>query len=234
MRNKNLKISVIIPTFNEQIHIARLLAYLQESSTAINIREIIVVDGGSDDDTVELASDFGALVLNSEKGRAKQMNFGVRHAKGEILYFLHADTLPPKNFDSFILDAVKKGHDAGCFRMKFDTSNWFLTFFSWFSRINHKICRGGDQSLYVTKRLFSDTKGFNENYKIYEDTEFIGRLYQKVDFKILPQRVVTSARKYREKGMLKLQYHFGVIHLKNILGAGPEELYDYYQRKIVL
>lgn len=231
---KSPQISIIIPTLNEHICIAPLLTYLNENSSAKNIREILVVDGGSMDDTIEIASDFGAIVLQSEKGRAKQMNFGARKAKGKILYFLHADTLPPKDFDTLILESVSKRHEAGCFRMKFDTSNGFLSFFSWFSRINHKICRGGDQSLYVTKRLFRKTKGFNEAYMVYEDTEFIGRLYQKSDFKVLRQRVVTSARKYKQKGTVKLQYHFGIIHLKNILGAGPEELYDYYKRKIAL
>lgn len=234
MKKKRPQISIIIPTLNEVTRIAPLLTYLQENSSAKNIREILVVDGGSTDDTLEMASDFGAITFSSKKGRAKQMNLGARKAEGKILYFLHADTLPPPNFDTHILNAVYKGHEAGCFRMKFDTSNWFLSFFSWCSRINLKICRGGDQSLFTTKRLFRKAKGFDENYVIYEDTEFIGRLYQKSNFKVLPQRVVTSARKYRRKGTVKLQYHFGVIHLKNILGAGPEELYEYYQRKIAV
>lgn len=234
MKKKRSQISIIIPTLNEATRIASLLTYLQENSSARNIREILVVDGGSTDDTLEMASDFGAIVHSAEKGRAKQMNLGARKAKGKILYFLHADTLPPRYFDTSILEAVSKQHEAGCFRMKFDTSNWFLSFFSWFSRINLKICRGGDQSLYVTKRLFGETKGFDEAYVVYEDTEFIGRLYEKSDFKVLPQRVITSARKYQQKGTVKLQYHFGIIHLKNLLGAGPEELYEYYRQKIAL
>lgn len=234
MRKESPKISIIIPTLNEAIRIAPLLTYLQENSSVKNIREILVVDGGSTDDTLEIASDFGAIPFQSEKGRAKQMNFGALKAKGKILYFLHADTLPPKDFDSFILASVGNGHEAGCFRMRFDTSDWFLSLFSWFSRINHKICRGGDQSLYVTRRLFKNIKGFNEDYVIFEDSEFIGRLYKNTVFKVLPQRVVTSARKYKQNGAVKLQYHFGVIHLKNILGAGPEELYEYYKRKIIL
>ena len=232
MKKNRPQISIIIPTLNEATRIAPLLTHLQERSSAKNILEIIVVDGGSNDDTLEMASDFGATTYSSEKGRAKQMNFGASKAKGKILYFLHADTLPPHRFDKSILAAVSQRHEAGCFRMKFDTTNWFLTFFSWFSRINLKICRGGDQSLFITKRLFRKTKGFNEAYVVYEDSEFIGRLYDKSNFKVLPQRVVTSARKYRQQGAVKLQYHFGVIHLKSFMGAGPEELYEYYKRKI--
>ena len=75
-------------------------------------------------------------------------------------------------------------------------------------------------------------KGFNENYRVYEDSEFIGRLYKMTHFKVLRQRVITSARKYEQRGTVKLQFHFGVIHLKNLMGAGPDNLYKYYRRKI--
>ena len=77
-------------------------------------------------------------------------------------------------------------------------------------------------------------KGFNENYIIFEDNELIGRLYGITHFKVLPQFVRTSARKYKEIGIIRLQYHFAVIHLKNYLGFGPEKLYEYYKRKVVV
>jgi predicted glycosyltransferase involved in capsule biosynthesis len=149
-----------------------------------------------------------------------------------VLYFLHADTFPPKNFDKIILSAIQKGNETGCFRMKFDSESKFLSFFSWFSRINHKICRGGDQSLFITKELFIRSGGYDESYKIYEDNEFIGRLYKLTNFIILPDQVRTSARKYEQIGKFKLQFYFGIIHLKNYLGANPEQLYQYYKRKI--
>jgi len=232
MKKNSPKISIIIPVLNEETYIAKLLQYVQESSSAKNIHEILVVDGGSTDDTAEIASDFGAVVLQSKQGRAKQMNYGAERAKGQIFYFLHADTFPPKNFDKHILKAVFNRNEAGCFRMQFDSKSKFLSFFSWFTRINHKLCRGGDQSLFVTKRLFRKTKGFNERYVIYEDSEFAARLYKRTNFKVLPKRVITSARKYERNGTFKLQYYFGVIHLKNLLGAGPDTLYEYYRRKI--
>ncbi|MGB5821403.1 MAG: TIGR04283 family arsenosugar biosynthesis glycosyltransferase [Saonia sp.] len=234
MKQNNTKtISVIVPVLNEEEHVGKLLTYLKKNvGSKKNIREVLIVDGGSLDHTVTIASNLGATVLLSKKGRAKQMNYGARHAKGEILYFLHVDTLPPKNFDGFVLKATANGHNSGCFRMEFDSNHWMLKVFAWFTKMNHKICRGGDQSLFITKELFTKTKGFNEEYIIYEDNEFIGRLYKMTNFKVLPQRVQTSARKYEKNGLLRLQYHFGIIHLKKLFGAPPGALYDYYKRKV--
>ncbi|MBT8184219.1 MAG: TIGR04283 family arsenosugar biosynthesis glycosyltransferase [Eudoraea sp.] len=228
------RISIIIPVLNEEASILRVLRYLKQNSSPDLIEEILVIDGGSEDNTIELAKDYGVAVIQSPRGRAKQMNLGAKHAKGGIFYFLHVDTLPPKNFDQLIIDAVRDNHKVGCFQMRFDSNSRFLKFFAWFSRVNHTICRGGDQSLFITRKLFLKAKGFNEEYRVYEDNEFIGRLYKQTYFKILPQRVQTSARRYEERGMVQLQYHFGMIHLNYYLGAGPEKLYKYYRRNVII
>ena len=191
-----------------------------------------MVDGGSTDHTAALAKANGARVIFCKKGRAKQMNLGAQRATGTILYFLHADTLPPKHYDRHILTASKEGSQAGCFRLQFDSKSRFLSFFAWLSKLNFKICRGGDQSLYITKNLFNSTQKFDERYIIYEDLEFISRLYKLTKFKVLRQAVTTSSRKYQQKGAIRLQYHFAMIHLKNYLGASPEELHAYYLRHI--
>ncbi|WP_422349172.1 TIGR04283 family arsenosugar biosynthesis glycosyltransferase [Flagellimonas sp.] len=226
-------ISIVIPVLNEEGFIGNILDHLAKTGNSGLIQEVICVDGGSQDKTVPVSEAHGAKVVFSDRGRAKQMNLGAKKAQGDILYFLHADTFTPKDFDQKILNAVAEGYDSGCFRMKFDTKNPFLRFFAYMSRINHRLCRGGDQSLFVKKELFQKTKGFNEAYYIYEDTEFITRLYKKTAFKILPDAVITSARKYREKGWVKVQFHFGMIHLKNYLGANPDELYQYYKKHIL-
>lgn len=227
------KISIVIPVLNESLFLGNLLRHLWQHCQNERALEIIVVDGGSSDNSSEIAEEFGATVVQSKKGRAIQMNTGAIHAKAEILYFLHADTFPERNFDHHIVEAIYKGSTAGCFRMRFDTKNPILRFFAWLSRINHTLCRGGDQSLFVLKSTFKQLGGFNEHYLIYEDSEFIRRLYNNGHFKVLQQHVVTSARKYRQKGWLRVQYHFAMIHIKNYLGAGPKELYRYYAEKLL-
>ncbi|MDC6351209.1 TIGR04283 family arsenosugar biosynthesis glycosyltransferase [Zeaxanthinibacter sp. PT1] len=225
-------ISIIIPVLNESEVIPALLCHLNEASSGNLNLEIIVVDGGSTDATAKVAHSLGAKVITAPKGRAAQMNTGARASLGGILYFLHADTLPPKDFDQKIMSAMNPDRLAGCFRMRFDHSHPLLRFFAWCSRINIRLCRGGDQSLFIDRHLFEKCGGFNQKYRIYEDSELIGRLYRFTRFTIIADHVVTSARKYRDLGIFKLQYHFGIIHLKNFLGAGPEQLYSYYNRKI--
>lgn len=234
MKPNNPRISIIIPVLNEADSIARILRYLKSNSSSENLKEIIVVDGGSSDNTVNIAFNEKVSVLHSKKGRAKQMNLGASKATGEILYFLHVDTLPPRNFDQSIIDTVSLNNQVGCFQMKFDSKSRFLAFFAWFTRINSKLCRGGDQSLFITKKLFTKSKGFNEDYIVFEDNEFINRIYAMTNFTVLPRHVKTSARRYEERGEIVLQYHFGMIHLKNYLGAGPDQLYAYYKRKIAI
>ncbi len=227
------KISIIIPVLNEAAYIGKLLDHLKKQAYDERELEYLVIDGGSLDATVQIASREATKVISSKKGRARQMNLGAAHATGQLLYFLHADTFPPKYFDQYILEAHQQGFPVGCFRMQFDSKNPFLRFFAWLSRINHTLCRGGDQSLFITKASFQNTGGFNEDYLIYEDSEYIGRLYKTMKFRVLPHNVITSARKYRQKGWLKVQFHFAMIHLKNHLGAGPKDLFQYYKKNIL-
>ncbi|WP_239540760.1 TIGR04283 family arsenosugar biosynthesis glycosyltransferase [Spongiivirga citrea] len=233
-----MKISIIIPILNEADNIVQLLEYLYENSSATNIKEILIVDGGSTDGSQEIIKrltqekGLDIILLHSKKGRARQMNVGAKKAKGELLYFLHADSIPPRNFDKAIIDAANDNASAGCFRMKFDNDHLVLKFSQWFTRFNLRGCRGGDQSLFIKRELFDTLNGFNEDYIIYEDSEFIGRLYDQGEFTVIPDYVTTSSRRYDANGTWRLQYHFTVIHLKKFFGASPNQLYQYYKRNI--
>lgn len=223
-------ISIIIPVFNEETGILRLIDHLRNTSF-YSENELIIVDGGSTDATVSLLQDLEDITFTtSNKGRAKQMNKGAQIARFDVLYFLHADSFPPKDFDSLILQEIENGNRAGCFQMKFDMDHWWLNMMGWFTKFNHKACRGGDQSLFVSKELFNELNGFNEEFVVFEDNELIGRLYERNAFTVIPASITTSARRYEQVGVWKLQYCFAVIYLKRRMGASPEELYDYYKR----
>jgi len=231
-------ISIVIPVLNEAETIEDLLQHISENVLATSVSEIVVVDGGSDDNSRDIVTRFAdnslinVVSVSSNKGRAKQMNAGAKISTGSILYFLHADSYPPNGFDSLIISEVEKGNSAGCFRMKFDSNHPVLRISQWFTRFNFKICRGGDQSLFITRKAFDELNGYNESYTIYEDCEFINRIYAKFDFAIISNRLTTSARKYEQRGTVKLQYHFTVIHLKKMFGASAETLSQYYQKHI--
>ncbi|WP_340199829.1 TIGR04283 family arsenosugar biosynthesis glycosyltransferase [Ascidiimonas sp. W6] len=228
-----MKISIIIPALNEADNLSVLIPYLIKNSNTGNIAEIIISDGDSSDGSSNLFQNVpGVVFLSSKQGRAIQMNHGAREASAEVLYFLHADSFPPKQFDIKILQKIQEGREAGCFRLKFDYKHPFLLISQWCTRWNFAICRGGDQSLFITKALFFKMNGFNENYTIYEDNEFTNRLYKERNFTVLPDYVKTSARKYRKLGVYKLQYHFAVIHFKKLTGASPDALYKYYKKHI--
>ena len=231
------KISIIIPILNESKTIVSLLQYLIKNSSSTNISEIIVVDGGSKDESFKLVSDFNLLndkviLISSDRGRATQMNLGKQKATGTILYFLHADSFPPNGFDQLIINEVKKGNLAGCFKMKFNHHHWWLRLASWLTKFQWRACRGGDQSQYITKELFKEIGGFNEHYMIYEDNLLINELYKRNLFKVIQKSIVTSARLYERKGIWALQYHFLTIYLKRWMGASAEDIYNYYKKHI--
>ena len=228
------KISVIIPVLNEAEGIAALLHHLIDYTDLNNTSEIIVVDGGSTDGTQNIVRKLGLNIkfLNSEKCRAKQMNFGAKNANGNILYFLHADSFPPLNYDRLIIDEINKGNDAGCFRMQFDSEHWWLRLASWLTQFRWRACRGGDQIQFITKTLFDDIGGYDENYVIYEDNILINELYKRNTFVVINKKIKTSARLYKKIGVWKLQYHFWAIYVKRWFGASAEEIYAYYKKYI--
>ena len=151
-----MKISVIIPTLNEAQNIERLIPYLKKECDTTPLLEIIMVDGGSQDETVALGQNLGITVIQCpRKGRAVQMNYGANTATGSVLHFIHADVLPPKDCFTNIIHILNQGYDAGCFTYQFDSKSWLLKINAFFTRFNKIWCRGGDQTLFVKKSIES-------------------------------------------------------------------------------
>ena len=227
-----MKITIVIPAFNEEENLKHLLPYLREYSAGY-VDEIIVSDGGSSDATAKVAARLGAtVVVSPKKGRAAQMNFGAAHAGAEIIYFLHADSYPPKNFDFDIISAINKGAVGGCFLLSFDDKSRLLKLYSVFTALKSAYVRFGDQSLFVKCDVFSAIGGFREDHIVMEDQEIVHRLKDAGNFELIQKQVITSARKYRENGIVRLQAIFSIIYFLYYSGASQQTLVHIYKSLI--
>ena len=224
-------ISIIIPTYNEAANIARLIGYLKNNSN-LSV-EIIVSDGGSHDNTQALAELEGATVLNSPgKGRAAQMNHGASIAQGDLFYFVHADTVPPDNYLADITKAISDGYDLGRYLSSYDSKSWLLKINAFLSRLDTFAGMGGDQTLFITKKLFQQTGGFDGSMKIMEEFEFCTRARKQGKYKIIHKPVLISARKYDTNGWLTVQRaNYKVIRMY-LKGAIQQDLVATYKRML--
>ena len=225
-----MSISIIIPTFNEASVIDKLVGFLISNNNGM-VKEIIVSDGGSTDETVQLATKAGAQVVTSpQKGRAAQMNYGASCATGDILYFIHADTYPPVSFATDIMKAIQDGYSFGRYRTKFDSSKKILLFNAWFTRFDLFVCYGGDQTLFMDRKLFEQIGGFNTSMRIMEDYDIIIRAkLTGARYKIFPSAALVSARKYETNSWLRVQTANYIIIRMYKKGASQNEMVHRYK-----
>ncbi len=224
-------ISIIIPTFNEGDVIKSNIQKIKAADVQNLVTEIIVSDGGSTDATLQQAQMEGAIVLNSpQKGRAAQMNYGAAAATGAVLFFLHADTLPPHDFSGQIVKAQQQGFASGCFRLRFDLDHWFLDLNSWATRFNVNNFRFGDQGLFIDKTIFDQSGKFLADHIVMEDQEFIKRIKKTNSFIVLKSSVTTSARKYIVNGVYKTQAVFFLIYFMYYLGFSQARMISTYKK----
>ena len=225
-----MKISIVIPTLNEAERVGKLVSYLSRYGRDY-LAEIIVVDGGSTDNTPDAAKAAGAMLLNTQQAsRAKQMNAGAVAAKAEVLYFVHADSMPPATFAEDILQALRAGYSMGCFRYEFDSPRSILKFNAWFVRFKWLWCQGGDKTFFIYKAIFKEFDGYDENYVVMEEYDFLRRAMKKYPLRIIPKNVISSARKYDKNSWLRVQIANSIAFFMFRLGLDTRRIRDTYKR----
>lgn len=225
MTKKKIKYSVIIPTFNEEYFIDKNIKALKNIRDDI---EVIVSDGGSNDSTIEICKKENVLLINSQKGRGRQLNAGVKFAKGEILIFLHADTFLPENafklMDNFF---INEGNKICRFLLGFDVEHRALNLYTSFSKYDTLFTRFGDSAVIVRKSFFDILGGFPDT-GIFEDVQFFQKAKRLANISILPGKAISSARRFVRNGIIKQQLINGVLFLGCLLKVSPDTLTSIY------
>jgi len=229
-----MAISIIIPTYNEEKTIPDLLAHLSAGINHLKDAEILVIDGGSTDNTVEHISELGFKCIRSErKGRAAQMNVGAEHSKNNILYFVHADSIPPASFADDISESLEMGFKSGCYRYKFDHYYTpLLRINAYCTRFDRIMVRGGDQTLFITRSLFDELGGFREDYRIMEDYDLIEKIQKSANFRIIQKDAIVSSRKYKDNGYFRVQIANLTVFMMYFAGASQEMMCHAYSNML--
>lgn len=226
-----MTIAVIIPTLNEEKALTQTLTEV----AALNLEEIIVVDGGSTDRTLRIAEAFSAAsphvhLITGSMGRARQMNAGAKGSRSEILLFLHADTLLPPNVVGIIRTAMADFNIAGgWFEVRFDSpSIWgavISRFMNWRSRLSG--IATGDQAIFVRRPIFEQLGGFSD-IPLMEDIEFSARLKRVGSTLALEETVTTSFRRWEQQGPLRTILLMWTLRFLYWIGMSPHRLKDFY------
>ncbi len=224
-----MRISIIIPTLNEAESIAATLNPLQVMRARGH--EVIVVDGGSTDATINLAAPLTDAVIDSAPGRATQMNAGAAKASGDVLWFLHADTLAPESADRDIGHALEGGFAWGRFPVRLSGSHPLLRIVE--RMMNLRSCltgiATGDQGIFVRRDLFEAIGGFAP-IPLMEDIDLSRRLKRQAGRPAcLKRRLVTSSRRWETNGMVATILLMWRLRLAYALGADPAALARRYR-----
>ncbi len=224
----NKFISVVIPTLNEEVNLPKTL----QSVGRMPYCEVIVADGGSQDRTVSIAEEWGAKIVLSEPCRGGQMNAGAHKASGDILLFLHADTVLPENYAELIRHTLSNPNvPGGAFAVRFSPTTRHLNFksrtISWRTTILRKPY--GDQAIFVRASLFQ-LMGEYADIPLMEDVEFVNRLRQKGKLAFIRESVVTNSRRFGSQGGIMATLRNKLTKMGYALGVSPERLARFYYK----
>lgn len=220
-----IRVSFVIPVLNEAAVIAALLTRLRERFPD---SELIVVDGGSSDATVPLATPLCDQLLLSEPGRAAQMNLGGNAAGGDYLAFLHADSFPGVGAGE-LSDSLARGTYWGFCRVRLSGRRRAFRVIEWFMNQRSRLTRvaTGDQMLFVQREVFQRNGGF-EPIPLMEDIAYCKQLRRLSRPKIIREPVTTSSRRWEEGGVTRTVLRMWLLRLAYFLGASPSYLWRHY------
>lgn len=223
-------LSIIVPCLNEAEGISGALAAL--APLRARGAEVIVVDGGSSDGTVERAAPLADSVISARRGRASQMNAGAARARGEIMLFLHADTLLPEFADALIVEGLKRSRRGwGRFDVVISGGNPLLQVVARLMNVRSRLTgiATGDQAIFVTRSLFTAAGGYPE-IALMEDIALCKRLKRFGRPLCLRHRLVASGRRWEKHGVVRTILLMWRLRLAYWLGADPAKLAVRYDR----
>lgn len=226
-------VSIVVPVLNEAAFLSDGLSVLQSlrgHNVEIEGVEVIVVDGGSGDNSVEVAKQVADRVIVGSRGRASQMNAGAKEAVGDIVLFMHADTTLPENFTAVLQDWKAQRPQWGFFTVRLSGKGFWLRVIERCMNWRSKLTRvaTGDQCLFVERDLFLSVGGF-EDIPIMEDVALSKRLRRLFRPHICVQRVTTSSRRWEQYGILRTVMLMWWLRLLYFFGVSPHKLISYYK-----
>lgn len=231
MTNNNPVISIILPVLNEAGRINELITRLRGLRFDA-AREIIVVDGDPQGSTLMAIRGSSMITSIAEKGRARQMNCGAALASGEVLLFLHADTLLPDDSLARVKAAMADDrYAAGAFDLGIHTERRIFRVTEKYVALRTRLTRVpfGDQAIFVRKNYFNSIGGYKD-IPLMEDVELMRRIRKRGDkIFIIPEQVMTSARRWEKEGILYCTFRNWALRLSYALGVPPERLVKWYK-----
>ena len=221
-----MKVSIIVPTLNEELVLEKTLTQFQQLSP----HELIVSDGGSDDAPRNIAGRFSHRVITGSAGRALQMNVGADEATGDILLFLHADSrIEPESYRKMLQCMQNPKWIGGAFTLCIESGKWSLKLIALLANIRSKYfgVAYGDQGFFVRKEVFKDMNGFSP-IPICEDLDFYYRLRKKGSVILLKEKAHTSPRRWTNEGIFFTTVRNFIIAVLFGLGFPPHILTKWY------
>lgn len=223
-----MRFSIIVPVLNEEAVLDDQLAHLTVQCAQYDC-EVLIVDGGSTDNTISIAQRYGQ-VIHSARGRATQMNIGAAAARGEVLLFLHADTrLPDEAFNAIQRSLASPEVVGGAFQLCFTCNQWPYRLVACITNLRARLSTifTGDQAYFMRASSFQAVGGY-PNQPLMEDLEIIARLRKLGEVSLLPLYVTTSARRHEQLGLLRSVLFMWYMRTLYKFGVSPAQLQRMY------